>query len=519
MGTLTVTTNTFLSIYGSARGQFLAATLAGPGTVLYQGEYVRDHFSFGVTTNFTGTIIFGGNAGGANLNTGGMCDDSASGFPNANVVFSTTNNVTAGIDCSVGGNVLPFGSLSGGDNTALLSSTYANGGVNTMYAIGSLNTSTTFGGQITDGGTGIRKVGTGTLTLTNNILSWGGQTVVSNGTLVFIPLGNNPVLGFTPLTNNFLVCSNFTVVSPGILDVSHIGGTLYVGANVASQQSLFGNGTINGSVLVTNNLVAPAWRAGPNAGSFPGNLTVTNNMTVNFGSTIQMNISATNATPYSSLTVGGTLTINSARLTVLTNDSAQFAGGSSNVFYFFDSPAGVTHAVAYNTIGSAGTTGITNISVQVVPNGRWVTNLALDGSMALVMSNTASTNSLLSSLVVTPAGALSPAFNSNTLSYTAVEAYLNSPVTVTPVNWDTTATNQVIYLGATQTVASASPSTSLALNTNSLVPNTVTVKVTAQDGVTVHNYTVNVVRNPARTPPLACPGHQWQHDDDELAVV
>ncbi len=498
VGTVSVSNSATLWILGPQRGQVNFTTLLGGGTVVYQGVYVRDHFSFGVTTNFTGTIIFAGNANG----TGGMADDSGTGFPNANVVFGITNITTAGIDDTVGGNVLPFGSLSGGDNTALLSSTYANGGVNTIYAIGGLNTSTTFGGQITDGGTGLRKVGTGTLTLTNNVLSYGGQTCVSNGILAYAPLGNSRFNPFTPLTNNYFVSSNYTIVSPGILDVSQAGGTLYLGTNTFSQ-SLFGDGTLNGSLWAGSNcLIAPAWRVS-SGGTWLGNLTITNNATLNAGTTFQMQVTTNGLND--SFTVGGTLTINRARLTIVTN-GITFANLSSNVFHLFYSPAGVPMHVTAPVIGAVNTTGITNITLPAVANSYWVTNLALDGSMALVNTNNPlSTNDFLSGLVVTPAGALSPAFSANTYTYTAVEAYLNSPITVTPTNADTTATNKVIYLGVTNGLASGVASGSLALNANPLVLNTITVKVTAQDGLHITNYTVNVTRNPDRTPGSLAP--------------
>jgi autotransporter-associated beta strand protein len=398
LGTITVTTNTTAWIYGPQRGQLAATALTGSGNIIYQPNYVRNRVTFGNASGFTGTITI---EQYQNTSGGNIGYDNPLGLPNANVIFGITNVSTVDFAGSTGGNVLPFGSLSGGDNTAILDSANgSDGGANTIYVIGTLNTSTAFGG-IVQGASGIRKVGTGTLTLTNNVLSWTGQTVVSNGTLAFAPLGLSTniasIIGTPgdpaaitnyapvnyPLNNNYLVGTNITIVDPGILDLSRVGGnTLYLGHNGA--QTLFGDGTIQGNLVATNNLIAPAW--GVNSrGTFPGNLRVTGNAEIDFGSMIQM---AVNSTVYDSLTVGGTLTVNSARLTVITNGPA-FANGSSNVFYFFNSPAGVHHAVLANTIGSAGTVGITNIILPNVPNSYWVTNLTLDGSMALVNTSPA----------------------------------------------------------------------------------------------------------------------------------
>ena len=218
-----------------------------------------------------------------------------------------------------GGNVYPIGALSGGDSSSAIGGgTQGNGSsggaANSIWAIGGLNLSTTNGSQIVDGGCGIRKVGTGTLTLTNNTLSFGGQLVISNGVLALAPLGSNIVsyvtnsgvitTNFAPinyLTNTtYLVGSNVTIVSPGILNLSQVGdNTLHLGHN--GSQSLFGDGTIQGNLIATNNLIAPAW--GVNGrGTFPGPLTITGNAEIDFGSTLQMAVSPS---VYDTLVVGG----------------------------------------------------------------------------------------------------------------------------------------------------------------------------------------------------------------------
>jgi len=107
------------------------------------------------------------------------------------------------------------------------------------------------------------------------------------------------------------------------------------------------------------------------------------------------------------------------------------------------------------------------------------------------------TNASLTSLVVSPALSFTPNFSSNGLSYAATEAYGATP-SVTVTNADLTATNQLIYNGATNVIASGAASTPLVLNANPAVTNVVRVRVTAQDGVTVQTYTVNVTQWPNR---------------------
>jgi hypothetical protein len=218
----------------------------------------------------------------------------------------------------------------------------------------------------------------GSLTLTNNNMTFGGQLVVSNGTLAFAPLGTN-VYNY-PSTASYLNGTNITIVSPGILDVTAAGApaTLYLSHNAA--QTLFGNGTLNGSLVASNGIIAPGRRAS-DAGTYPGKMTVNGTATVNFGSTFLMGINSTTTPVYDSFVTAtpANLTINSAALIVNNAGPAAFPGGTSNVFRFFNI------AVPVN-IG--GLSGITNITLPALtPGEHYVTNLVLDGSIALVNTN------------------------------------------------------------------------------------------------------------------------------------
>lgn len=107
-------------------------------------------------------------------------------------------------------------------------------------------------------------------------------------------------------------------------------------------------------------------------------------------------------------------------------------------------------------------------------------------SYTINITRIASANANLSSLT-TSAGILSPAFASGTLSYTASVNNATASVTLMPTAADATATIQVN--GAT--VASGSSSAPVLLNVGL---NAITAVVTAQDGITVQTYTVNITR-------------------------
>lgn len=366
VGTLTVTTNTTAWIYGATRGQFNSATLTGSGNLIYQPNYVRNRVTFGNASAFTGTITF---AQHINTSGGGIGYDGPLGLPNAAVILDITNASTVALygSTTVGtGNVFPFGSLAGGDNTAEIAGSSQNAGANVIYAIGGLNTSTTYGGQIVDA-VGVRKIGTGTLTLTNTVLSWSGQCVVSNGTLAFAPLTTT-----NALAANYLVSSNYTLVSPGIMDVSQVGGTLYLGH--INAQTLYGNGTLNGNLVVTNGTVAPGRHASDINNYTGSGLTINGSATFESHSTNVFGINRTNSTANDSLTAssivyGGTLTVTNL------GDTA-FANGSTTVFQLFNGAV-------------SGSFAVTNLPVLPVSEYWDTSKLGVNGSISLVNTNAA----------------------------------------------------------------------------------------------------------------------------------
>ncbi|WP_199118061.1 cadherin-like beta sandwich domain-containing protein [Pedobacter sp. ASV28] len=100
-----------------------------------------------------------------------------------------------------------------------------------------------------------------------------------------------------------------------------------------------------------------------------------------------------------------------------------------------------------------------------------------------------SANALLASLNLSE-GTLNPLFNSNTLSYNIAVASTVTSVTLTAVLKELNATLAINDMAA----VSAQPSNAINLSDGQ---NTVTVKVTAQDGTTIKNYTININRQAA----------------------
>ncbi|MBI5034250.1 MAG: cadherin-like beta sandwich domain-containing protein [Chloroflexi bacterium] len=107
-------------------------------------------------------------------------------------------------------------------------------------------------------------------------------------------------------------------------------------------------------------------------------------------------------------------------------------------------------------------------------------------SYIVTVTRSLSNNADLNNLVLS-SGTLTPAFNSNTTSYTASVANSVTSITVTPTLSDTNAS--VTVNGSP--VTSGTPSGAILLGVGA---NLITTAVTAQDGVTIKTYTVTVTR-------------------------
>ena len=104
---------------------------------------------------------------------------------------------------------------------------------------------------------------------------------------------------------------------------------------------------------------------------------------------------------------------------------------------------------------------------------------------------------IFTSLALSPAATLAPAFATNVFTYAATIAYTNNLVTVTATSADPNATLQLNLNGGVFNLLTSGAAS--APQTLKLVPptNTLTVWVTAPDGATSNLYTVNVALQPS----------------------
>ena len=153
---------------------------------------------------------------------------------------------------------------------------------------------------------------------------------------------------------------------------------------------------------------------------------------------------------------GGTLEIGQAALA--TNSTVTVVNGAQLQLDF-----SVTNAIGYLVLnGSSASLGVHNSTTDPA---------YLLGAGSLLVQSTAaspvSTNAYLTSLVLTPAGTLNPAFVSNTIAYTATETNYGGTFTVTAASMDPAATNKLTVNGAyVQLLTNGVPSAAQGLNPN-----------------------------------------------------
>jgi autotransporter-associated beta strand protein len=342
------------AIYGPQHGA-MQANITGGGTLFYHTAYVRGQIG-GNWSGFTGQAVVGLATSGGNLGL-----NNTAGFGH---LFLTNNLGTSGPGSGVflynlvtGTPTIPIGELADDGSSTIESTNSGNaGGVAASFAVGGLNTSTNYGGNIIDD-VGLIKVGAGVWTLTGATLSYSGPTTVSNGVLA---LGADSSLpNSTPIT----------LAAGGTLDVS-ASGTLTLAA-----QTLQGNGTLNGSLLANaGSTVSPG---GANA---IGTLTVTNQVTL--GGTLLLELNRTNSPATNDLLVAGAI---SAGGTLQVNNLGPDLH-SGDTFKLFSVPVAGAFAVT-NLPATSGDGSIAYV---------WSNHLALDGAISLLVGvpnvNTTPTN-------------------------------------------------------------------------------------------------------------------------------
>ena len=204
-------------------------------------------------------------------------------------------------------------------------------------------------GSTVDGG--LTKLGAGTLTLTATN-TFTGDTLVNAGTLALS--GNGSLPG----------TQNITVGSGAALDVSQRSdGTLTIIHNAFPGQTLRGQGTIKGNVVIQN-LLAPGFATG----TYVGTLTFSNDLTFGPGCGVEMDITKSPLTN-DVAKVAGKLTFGGA-LAVAQLDGNPLSAGDS--FKLFDA---ATNSGSFR-----------NVTLPPLPSGlAWETNsLSTNGTITVV---------------------------------------------------------------------------------------------------------------------------------------
>jgi autotransporter-associated beta strand protein len=342
-----------------------------------------------------------------------------------------------------------------------------------------------------------------TVTRLGSTNDWLANLVISNGggALTFYPSA------FTTNNTGTYFATNASGAGPVTVLVTNVDATatntLLLGGNsqglltneIASAPLTLAVGTTNVTVQVvsqdlsqTNNYIVALTQLGASASptTYLTSLVVSNaaNAALGFNPTFQTNTvlgeiyAATNSLASTPLTVTvvnvdsaatNTLFVNGTQLQLLTNGITSFP---------------LTGLVA----------GTTNVTVQTVSQDLMVTNNYTVNVTLL------GTNSLLSSLSLTPAGTLSPTFNAATNNYNATNTYVNKTVIVAATSADANAT---LALSFTNGAYGAVVTNSLSVggNTLGLPTNTLAVRVVSQDLSQTNIYTVNVLLQPSQTVP------------------
>jgi len=228
----------------------------------------------------------------------------------------------------------------------------------------------------------------------------------------------------------------------------------------------------------------------------PGGAT-TASITVTPSSTTIYTVTVTDGTTGCANSGSGTITVNPVP-TVSVNSTNIYAGGTATL-------AATTSASSPSYLWSPG--GATTASITVSPSTNTTYTVTVtDGTTGCANSGSgtvtilSSTNSLLASLTITPAGTLFPTFASGTASYNATNVFTNNPVTVAATSSNANATLQFSFNGGAY---GAAVTNSLSAGGNNLVlpVNTVAVRVVSQDSSKTNTYTVNVLLQPSATVP------------------
>ena len=405
------------------------------------------------------------------------------------------------------------------------------GGATSQTITASPSTNTTYTVTVTDGTTGCVGGGSGTVTVLPNTnalvtslaLTPAGTLYPSfaTGTLNYTATNtcaNNPLT--VTVTNADLTATNWLIyngATNGLVSGSNSAAlTLVTGANTVTVRVVSQDLSVTNDYVVVATLTAPptvSVNSVTNCGALATLLTATSSasspsylwsdsettasITVTPGSTTNYTVTVTDGTTGCANSGSGTITVNPVP-TVSVNSTNIYAGGTATL-------AATTSASTPSYLWSPG--GATTASITVSPSTNTTYTVTVtDGTTGCANSGSgtvtilSSTNSLLASLTITPAGTLFPTFASGTAGYNATNVFTNNPVTVAATSSNANATLQFSFNGGAY---GAAVTNSLSAGGNNLVlpVNTVAVRVVSQDLSKTNTYTVNVLLQPSATVP------------------
>jgi autotransporter-associated beta strand protein len=384
------------------------------------------------------------------------------------LLLSGTNAYTGNTTIS-GGLLLVNGSLNSGSAVTVNGGTLGGGGI--------------IGGATTVNANGVLYSGVGGI----------GILTFSNSLALNAASTNRFVMTTVGGVSNSVAVGGLLSPNGSVIEINTAGGQLAVG----TYTNLFTYGSTNGT-----GFAAPVFDTAQTGTT----ATITNDGAghVNLVISTAVVISSDASLSYLALSPAGTLS--PAFSSGTTNYTANEANANSTVTVTVtNASAYATNVLFYNGTPQATNAGSLVASVPLVVGSGNVIQVVVTAQDGVTTStNTvdvtrlASSNALLSNLVITQPGTLYPTpFSSGTTSYNATNTYVNKSVTVTATSADGTAALALTFNGTPAgSLTSATPSGNQTLV---LPTNTVVVTVVSQDLSQTNTYTVDVLLQPSQT--------------------
>lgn len=389
-------TNTNLTFGGA--GEVIVSNAINIGTGSLTKDGAGTLFLYGANTYTGATAI---NGGQMYVTSGSAISDTGA------VVLADTAGVILGVSYAE-----TIGSLSGGGTT---------GGqvfLDTRLTTGGNNSSTTYSGRIT-GGSGLTKVGTGTLTL-SRITEYSGDTIINGGVL---QLGDGGTTGGLDSRTNVINNATITFNRSDDFTISNIisgtGGLTKQGAGILT---LTGANTYTGATRIEGGTLKLGAGGSLSNASL---ITISAGATFDFGSLANPTIGSLGGT-------GGSLTGGSGNLTV------QMASGNSET-YSGTNPFGGFNSLIIGGSGTLNLTGDINSNKAITINAG---TLSLSGNNTLTGGITVN-----GKLVLGSNGAAGGTGNRITTTGSIID-YANGVNNATPITINSNTTQFQVSTGA-----------------------------------------------------------------------